>query len=308
MACLVIGFGSIGQRHKEVLEGLGKQVSVVSRREGLGAYSDLEQAFIASSPKYIVIATETSDHASQLSNIDKLGFTGTVLIEKPIAIDVRGLIKPKGFTLIIGYNLRFHPLLKHFRNDIQNDKIVCARLYAGQHLSSWRKGSDGKSSYSGYISQGGGVLRDLSHELDLMVWLFGDCVNVSAIGGKYTDVTIDSDDSFSLLCSTHNVPAVTINVNYLDRIGRRSIEVIGEKNTYILDLIENNYFRNKELISSSVIERNDTYKTMHKRALENDFQDHCSWNDALKVMSIIDSAELSSQENFKTINIGKDNV
>ena len=42
--------------------------------------------------------------------------------------------------------------------------------------------------------------------------------------------------------------------------------------------------------------------------LENDFQDHCSWNDALKVMSIIDSAELSSQENFKTINIGKDNV
>ena len=38
------------------------------------------------------------------------------------------------------------------------------------------------------------MLRDLSHELDYMTWLFGPCRRVAALGGRFGPLAIDSDE------------------------------------------------------------------------------------------------------------------
>ena len=47
------------------------------------------------------------------------------------------------------------------------------RVYAGQCLPTWRPESDYKNTYSAKSEKGGGVLRDLSHEIDLCLSLVG---------------------------------------------------------------------------------------------------------------------------------------
>ena len=39
--------------------------------------------------------------------------------------------------------------------------------------SNWRPKQDYHTSYSAYKNKGGGVLLDLSHELDYATWIFG---------------------------------------------------------------------------------------------------------------------------------------
>ena len=56
---LVIGLGSIGQRHARVLRELGHGVTTVSRR-GDGDYQSIAKAIAATGPGYVVVATETS--------------------------------------------------------------------------------------------------------------------------------------------------------------------------------------------------------------------------------------------------------
>lgn len=85
---LVVGYGSIGRRHEEVLRKMGVQAAVVSRHAtGLSCpcYSTLQEAMRCWNPRYIVVANRTSEHAETLSELEQLGFNGTCLVEKPLA-------------------------------------------------------------------------------------------------------------------------------------------------------------------------------------------------------------------------------
>ena len=64
LKALVIGYGSIDQRHAQVLIEIGCYVAVMSRRsiEFEPSYSDLSQALSAWHPVYVVVANRTSDH------------------------------------------------------------------------------------------------------------------------------------------------------------------------------------------------------------------------------------------------------
>jgi predicted dehydrogenase len=65
-AALVVGYGSIGQRHARVLTEMGCALSVVSRRPraGIRCFADVATAVEQDRPDYVVVANETSAHAS----------------------------------------------------------------------------------------------------------------------------------------------------------------------------------------------------------------------------------------------------
>ena len=63
MRTLVVGYGSIGMRHTEVLSNLGCTVSIVSKRK-LNierCYLNIKEAFDEEEPEYIIIATKTNE-------------------------------------------------------------------------------------------------------------------------------------------------------------------------------------------------------------------------------------------------------
>ena len=170
---LVVGYGSIGKRHARLLGELGCEVAVVSRHsDAPNGHRTVEAALAAAMPDYVVVANETSAHLATVEALAAAGFAGRLLIEKPLG---EGPAVPPGRFAQVGvaYNLRFHPLLGALRERLAGDRICAIEVYCGQHLPDWRPDADYRTGYSADPDRGGGVLRDLSHELDYLLWLGG---------------------------------------------------------------------------------------------------------------------------------------
>lgn len=295
---LVVGYGSIGERHCDILEQLGFSTAIISRRniENKRCFNSIKDALKYIQADYIVIANETSEHLNSLKEIDTLGFKGNVLIEKPIFSSSQKLELKNIANACVAYNLRFHPIMQTLRDALQDQKIISAQIYCGQYLPDWRPDTDYRKSYSADLNKGGGVLRDLSHELDYILWLFGQCKRLSAIGGKKSSLEISSDDSWSILMELEQCPMLSLQLNYLDRPGQRKIVVNTRNHTFCADLM-NATFSCDGKISPFNIERNDTYIKQHQDFLANRYDILCSFsqgNNVLHLMEMIEKANKTS--------------
>ncbi len=293
MKALVIGYGSIGQRHARLLADMGLQVAVMSRRaiEFAPRYSGLPTALADWRPAYVVVADRTGEHHQSLETLASQGFQGRVLIEKPLFDRVLPLPTHSFATAAVAYNLRCHPLLLRLHSFLAGqDCLIAAHLYVGQHLSQWRPNTDYCTSYSAHRQQGGGVLRDLSHELDYALWLFGPWRRLSALGGHFSSLEIDSDDAFSLLMMTERCPLVSIHLNYLDRTPRREILVHTDEHTVRVDLI-GGVFELDGVQETITVEQDATYRAEHQAMLGGDREGLCSLAEAMETLMTIDAAE-----------------
>ena len=293
MKALVIGYGSIGQRHARLLTELGCQVAVVSRRsiDFAPCYSDLTRALADWQPEYVVVAGRTSEHHRVIEFLAKHGFRGRVLVEKPL-FDHPTSLPHHSFSLVaVAYNLRCHPLLTKLKYLLDDSaQLVTANIYAGSYLPDWRPGTDYRQSYSAKRDQGGGVLRDLSHELDYAFWLFGPWRRLTASGGRLGPLEIDSDDAYTLLMETRRCPLVSIHMNYFDRVPRREIWVNTDRHTVRVDLIDNTLAIDGVQESVNVA-RDDTYRTEHQAMLAGNVDGLCTLEEALETLVTIEAAE-----------------
>lgn len=289
--CVVIGLGSIGRRHLDILRDLGCETAAISRRPGAD-FTTIAEA-MAWRPDYAVVATETSDHARVLDELAAAGFSGLAAIEKPLFAAPRDF--PWAMAAYVAYPLRFHPGLARLKQLLAGETILSAQLYVGQYLPDWRPGQDYRACYSAHAEQGGGALRDLSHELDSANWLLGPWRRLAALGGKVSGLEIDSDDSFALLAEFAGCPAVTIHMNYLDRGHRRHVVVNTARHTFALDLVGRTLRRDQDEPETFELDRNTIYRTMHQAALAGDRSALASVEDGLRVMDMIAAAETAAR-------------
>lgn len=295
MSALVIGKGSIGARHARVLAGLGVRTAVVSRRPGEGEFVDLGMALAVARPDYAVVATETTDHRRVLDALAEAGFSGSVLVEKPLFARDESLPRHDFAALLVGYPLRFHPALRALRDRLEGERVLSAQLYVGQYLPDWRPGRDYRKVYSAKTAQGGGALRDLSHELDLAQWLFGPWLGLGALGGTWSDLEIDADDVFVLLAEFTRCPAATIHLNYLDRGRRREILVNTATHTHTLDLVAGALRCDTGAPEAFSVDADHLLRSMHVAALNGE-TDVCSADGGRQVLAMIGAAEQAAAE------------
>lgn len=295
MNTLVIGYGSIGARHARILSALGCRTSVVSRRnvDFPISYNDLAAALATESPECVVIANETSLHQNTLSELARLDYQGTVLVEKPLFHQYSEMPANSFKQVFVAYNLRFHPVIQRIRALLKGEQILSAQVYVGQYLPDWRPDTDYRTGYSANAEQGGGVLRDLSHELDYLCWMLGGWRRVSAIGGHFSPLEISSDDIFMLLMVTPLCPAVSVQLNYLDRVGRRTMIINTASHTIEADLGKGTV-KVDGGSASFTVERDLTYREMHEAILSGKTDAPCSLNEGLEVMRLIAAAEMAA--------------
>ena len=296
MKVLIIGYGSIGARHARLLSELKCQAAVVSERkvDFPKTYASLAAALAVEQPSYIVIANATSQHHDSLLALAKLDYAGTVLVEKPVFSNWVD-IKPLPFqSIFVGYNLRFHPIIKRLKLLLDGEQVLSVLAYVGQYLPDWRPDTDYRESYSASAAKGGGVLRDLSHELDYLTWLLGGWKRVSALGGKFSQLEITSDDIYALSIDTPACPIVTVQMNYLDRLTRRFVLINTSNHTIEADFIKG-VVRIDGEVEMIVTERDYTYNAMHEAVLTANMDNLCTLKEGLEVMQLIESAELSAQ-------------
>lgn len=232
---LVVGSGSIGKRHAAILRDMGFEVRVVSRH-ATGAFRTIEAALSSVVCDYAVVASETSRHLADAAALRKGGFTGPLLVEKPLCAAGQPDDLLIDLNIHVGYQLRFHPALQWLKQQLGSTMAISVHAYVGQYLPTWRPGQDYRLTESASADAGGGALHDLSHELDMLDWLFGSWQSVAALGGHDSSLEIETDDHFSLLCRHDRCRAATVELNYLDRLGRRRIIVNTDASTFEVDL------------------------------------------------------------------------
>lgn len=289
---MVIGLGSIGLRHARILNDLGCQVTTVSRRGG-GDHVSIASAVAAAHPEYAVVATETAGHRASLGELADIGFRGSVLVEKPLFANTGSAPDYPFADLMVAYNLRFHPVMTALANQLAGRNAITVSAYVGQDIRDWRPGRDHRTTASATIEAGGGVLRDLSHELDYLLWLFGPWQRVAALGGASGARQIEVDDHIDLLLEMQGARAVQVHMDYLDRSGIRKIRINLADETIEADIVGGRLTVNGKA-TDYACERDASYRAMHLAAIHGD-KPICSLSEGLAVMDLIDASERALQ-------------
>lgn len=170
MRVLVIGSGSIGRRHHDNLQTLGVASRLLSWREGGigGALAALDGA------EAVVIATATG---IRLPLVEAAAARGLPMyVEKPLAfrpLEVDAIAEVAAAVAdrsMLGYMMRYHPAVRVLAEADLADVFQFA-LTIGHDVTQWRANWHFSESYAAK-GDGGGVLLDLCHELDLAACLF----------------------------------------------------------------------------------------------------------------------------------------
>lgn len=298
MKVLIIGFGSIGKRHYDVLSKLSEiqSIDLVTKQniENKICYKNLEAVNNINQYDYFVIASETNKHFEQLKYLEVNVKNKLILCEKPI-FQSKQKLEIENNKVFIGYVLRFHPLLEKLNEFIKNEKIILVNAKCGQYLPSWRPNTDYKNCYSAKKDKGGGVLLDLSHEIDYVQWLSGQINEIKSYQVKISDLEIDSDDLTMLIGKTNKNILVNISIDYISKITHRKLFVETFEYTYELDFISNKLIKKnkaglEETYSFSNLERNYMFEKMHLDIF-NQQKNVCTFKEALEVMDTISTIQ-----------------
>jgi predicted dehydrogenase len=247
MRILVVGCGSIGQRHLRNLHALGVTAlsavdpdparTDVVRAGGVTVHATLDEALKAA-PDAALICTPPHLHLDGARAAISAG--AHVFVEKPLAVtlagvdDVLALAATRGRLFAVGYNLRFHPTVREVKGLVDAGAVgrpLLVRLEFGQYLPDWRPRQDYRAGYNARAAMGGGILLDASHELDCARWLCGEVKGVSAMAGKLSDLDIDVEDAAIVHLRFAGGVLGSVHLDSLQRTYARGGKLIGSDGT-----------------------------------------------------------------------------
>jgi predicted dehydrogenase len=302
--CLIVGYGSIGARHCSILRQLGHHVAVVSRRADVPAptYANLETALSDFQPDLVVIANRTHEHLAACRDLARLDYSGLALIEKPLwAHSPESAFEPP-YTAYVGYNMRFHPLIRRIKEKLEGRRVFSAQFSVGQYLPDWRPGTDYRQCYSAHANQGGGVLRDLSHELDLALWMLGPWKSVAARMGRWGNLEISSEDTVDIIAECENCRSLTIHLDYQSHISQRHILIQAEGFGLYADVLAG-VLRCNDEVEHFPCDRNISFTAQMETLLSGHTASLCSWDEGYEIVRFMEAIETASSACRWEINI-----
>lgn len=272
MKVLIFGFGSIAKKHYQALMKIDPSAEVFAYRsqahseiiENLNSIYKTEDIPQNAPYDFVLISNPTFKHSETIELALRLNCP--IFIEKPLFHNldldkVLGKIALSGIMTYVACNLRFLDSIIYTREILlPKIKINEVNVYCGSFLPEWRKGVDYKTVYSAHEDQGGGVHLDLIHELDYIYWFFGKPLAVSSHRRSKSTLAIDAIDYANYFLEYENF-AVNVILNYYRKDIKRSIEIVGQDNTYYIDLCLNSVSSTNSVIFKSNQNVIDTYKT-----------------------------------------------
>ena len=288
---LIIGYGSIGEKHYKILKiNNHKNIKILTKRK-IKSLDIIEKKNIKNfNPNYVIIASHTSNHLKYLKYINDNFSEIKILVEKPLFDEYFNYKEINNNKIFINYNLRFHPVIKFIKNYITNQKLIFSSISCFSNLKNWRKNIKYSESNSAQKKFGGGVLLELSHEIDIANYLFGINKIHSSFNSKLSTLKINTDDILILNLICEKIKLCNLQINFFDNAKERKIRIVTNKSTIIGDLIKNNiviYNKNKKITKNFKISKNSTYTSVHKSIIKNDNKQVCNLKQGLKIMKII---------------------
>ena len=222
---VVFGSGSAGRRHARALRRLFPEarIQIVKRSSSSQPTQQLDGeeieivneliAALSLGPDLVVIASPATMHARDLQSA--LPYCQKILLEKPLAHNladanlILDTLHKFPSSVLVGYHLRFSetPLkLLELCSDASLGDLRSASFGYGQHLSLWRKDVDFRSSVTARSDLGGGVLLELSHEIDAIDMLVGKIASIEnaqiSTDASITDGIVDTSVDAQLVTNS----------------------------------------------------------------------------------------------------------
>jgi predicted dehydrogenase len=220
----------------------------------------------------------------------------SIFLEKPPIHNLKNVVKlsreieKSRIKVFCGFNLKFYPIIEWLKNNINPTNVLEVNCYCGSYLPNWRSNSDYRKNYSSIKNLGGGVHLDLIHELDFILWIFGDPIGSYGIAKKISNLEIDTYDSVVYLLE---YPSTIINItlNYFRIVQRRTVEFVMNEGIYTVDLLNGKIENEKnEIIFHDNTSINDTYLKQMKyflEVLDNENELYInSFNDSISTLKI----------------------
>lgn len=248
MKFLIIGGGSIGQRHLNNLYSLEYKNLFCFKRAYSSAFESKYNCKVITSvaeveqikPDAIFICNPTSLHGDWVEIAARIG--ANVFVEKPLTHSQVELDRIKSVwkhdkVFFIGFMLRYHPLVKKIKELLAEEKIgkvYSARFEFGSWLPYWHPWEDYKISYASRKELGGGVVNTITHELDLAQHFFGTPDAVKSVKANFNILNIEVEElAESILIYPDKL--VTLHVDYLQKDYDRNIKVLGTDGKIVWD-------------------------------------------------------------------------
>jgi predicted dehydrogenase len=323
---LVVGGGSAGLRHlqnvREILPNA--KLYILTRRTDLSFPGDeieivnsLEEARLIR-PHLSIIANAASDHVETAMLLAEEG--SHLFVEKPISVTTKeanlllNLCREKAVKIAVGYNLRYSPSLIFFREKIVSGEIgslLGFHCEVGQYLPSWRKNIAYQDSVSAKKVSGGGVLLELSHELDYLGWIFGNWSQVVSRISKVSDLDIDVEDYVSTILGFKHENSKkeiigTLMQDFVRRDRTRFCHVIGSEKSIRWNAISNVveiYDATREIWQQIFSEDGlsvDTYKKELQafvNGIANNTEDFVGGIESIKAIELVEAIVQSNESN-----------
>jgi len=325
---LIVGYGSIGKRHLRIARDHFPNADIrVLRHKTVnelpknsdGLFTNILDA-VSFNPQIAIIANPATFHIQTAQTLAEAGVN--LLIEKPISSSLSGVehliktVEEKSLILLVGYNLRHLQSLQFFKEQLDKSiigKVLSVRCEMGNYLPSWRPECNYRNVVSARKELGGGVLLELSHELDFLRWIFGDVEWIKSTLTQQSDLDIDVEDTVHLTLgfiskSVDNQLIASVNLDFIRHDHTRICTAIGENGTLqwngVTDqvlLYEASSTKWNEL-GSFVSKRDNSYVSEWGNFLDCLSKKEAplvTGTDGLKVLQIIEAARKSSKSGKK---------
>jgi predicted dehydrogenase len=254
---MFIGLGGAGQRHLRLFkENLSeKNVEFIAYRKknrtpalnadfsvnqdqsleelyGVTIFDNIEEA-LKKEPDLAVISTPSSMHLEYAQLCAEKGIN--VFVEKPLSNSLEGLnelkkiVDEKKVALQVGFQRRFHPHFQKTYDIIKSNKlgrITNVIFTVASYIPRWHPYENYLDLYACRKELGGGVLLTEIHEIDLSVWYFGKPESITCVGGIYSDVGMDVEDTVHLTLD-YTKFSVQINLTFWQKHHERNISISG---------------------------------------------------------------------------------
>lgn len=214
---LVVGAGSIGERHVRCFQKTGRAtVSLCESQQAVRervastngvsqAFADVDLALEAHRYDVAVVAVPAQLHVSLARRLVAEGCH--VLVEKPLSVDLEGIRElgaeadRQGVTVAVGYVYRAHPAVRALREALQSGAYGAPAevvVTSGQHFPTYRPAY--RDVYYADRAQGGGALQDgITHALNAVEWLVGPADGLLADVAHQVLPGVTVDDTVHLL-------------------------------------------------------------------------------------------------------------
>jgi len=319
---LIIGGGSVGQRHARNLATEGCRISVVDpradRRDELAAQTDVagrwetvEEALCDERFDGAAVCSPTVFHVEQASAVLKA--RTPVLLEKPVSMDHREALRLKdmvsrsGVPVLLGYTWRWWRPLRKVRTLLEQGmigKLRHVQFHMSANLADWHPWEPLADFFMSRADLGGGALLDESHWIDLMTWFFGRPKEIQGRIDRLSDLAIDSDDTVDAIVTYRDGPRVLLHLDLYGRPHEKFIRFLGENGTILWSAEPNRIRIGQEAAhewrdEEFTLERNEMFVEVVREflsVLRGRPVQTCKLEEGVQVMEIIDALRTSSRE------------